>query len=172
MGRFWARLLEVEFVDRAVALAAKAVVSFFPLLIVAAAVSPPRARRSIVETLASRFGLGGDALATVGSAFASPDQTKAATGLLGSLLVVAYAVSFTTALQRVYLRAWRRPAGGGVRNKGRGAMWVAGVARCPRRPVLAPPDRCRPARHGHRVAVGVVGAVLLLVVDRATDAAR
>jgi len=127
VGRFWARLLEVEFVDRAVALAAKLVVSFFPLLIVAAAVSPPRTRKAILETLAARFGLGGDALATVGSAFASPDQTKAATGLLGSLLVVAYAVSFTTALQRVYLRAWRRPAGGGMRNKGRGAMWVAGV---------------------------------------------
>ena len=127
MGRFWARLLEVEFVDRAVALAAKAVVSFFPLLIVAAAVSPPRARQAILDTLATRFGLGGDAFATVRRAFASPDQTKAATGLLGGLLVVAYAVSFTTALQRVYLRAWRRPAGGGVRNKGRGAMWVAGV---------------------------------------------
>ena len=126
VGRFWARLLEVEFVDRAVALAAKAVVSFFPLLIVAAAVSPPGARKAIVETLASRFGLHGGAFATVGRAFASPDQTKAATGVLGILLVVAYAVSFTTALQRVYLRAWRRPAGGGMRNKGRGAMWVAG----------------------------------------------
>jgi membrane protein len=77
--------------------------------------------------MGSRFGLGGDALATVGRAFASPDQTKAATGVLGGLLVVAYAVSFTTALQRVYLRAWRRAAGGGVANKGRGAMWVAGV---------------------------------------------
>ena len=40
-GRFWSRLLEIEFVDRAVALAAKAVVSFFPLLIVVAALSPP-----------------------------------------------------------------------------------------------------------------------------------
>jgi membrane protein len=127
VGRFWARLLEVEFVDRAVALAAKAVVSFFPLLIVVAAVSPPKARSSIVNTMAARFGLDGEALSTVGRAFASPDQTRAATGLLGSLLAVAYAISFTTALQRVYLRAWRRPAGGGVRNKGRGAMWLAGV---------------------------------------------
>jgi membrane protein len=127
VGRFWARLLEVEFVDRAVALAAKAVVSFFPLLIVAAAVSPPKARTSIVNTMAVRFGLGGDALDTVSRAFASPAQTRAATGVLGTLIVVAYAVSFTTALQRVYLRAWRRPAGGGVRNKGRGAMWLGGV---------------------------------------------
>jgi membrane protein len=127
LGRFWARLLEVEFVDRAVALAAKAVVSFFPLLIVVAAVAPAGARRSIVDTMAARFGLGGDAFTTVSRAFASPDQTRAATGVLGSLLAVAYAISFTTALQRVYLRAWRRPAGGGVRNKGRGAVWLAGV---------------------------------------------
>jgi membrane protein len=127
IGRFWVRLLEVEFVDRAVALAAKAVVSFFPLLIVVAAVSPPGARKSIVDTMAARFGLGGDAFATVSRAFATPDQTRAATGVLGSLLAVAYAISFTTALQRVYLRAWRRPAGGGVRNKGRGAVWLAGV---------------------------------------------
>ena len=51
VGRFWARLLEVEFVDRAVALAAKAVVSFFPLLILVAALSPSGARSSIVDTI-------------------------------------------------------------------------------------------------------------------------
>ena len=159
MGRLWARLLEVEFVDRAVALAAKALVSFFPLLIVVAAVSPPRARRSIVDTMATRFGLDGDAFATVSRAFASPDQTRAATGLLGSLLAVAYAISFTTALQRVYLRAWRRPAGGGVRNKGRGAMWLAGVLvvlvvlASLRRIVSGPPGTVT------LVVVGVVGAV-------------
>jgi membrane protein len=159
VGRFWARLLEVEFVDRAVALAAKAVVSFFPLLIVAAAMSPPGARQAILDTLAARFGLRDDAFATVGRAFASPDQTKAATGVLGSLLVVAYAVSFTTALQRVYLRAWRRPAGGGVRNKGRGAMWVAGVLvllvvlSSLRRIVAGPPGTVTVW------VVGVVGAV-------------
>jgi membrane protein len=156
VGRFWARLLEVEFVDRAVALAAKAVVSFFPLLIVAAAISPPGARRAILDTLATRFGLGGDAFAIVGRAFASPDQTKAATGVLGTVLVVAYAVSFTTALQRVYLRAWRRPAGGGVRNKGRGAMWVAGVL-----VLLIVLSSLR------RIVAGPPGAVALVVVGMA-----
>ncbi len=127
VGRFGARLLEVEFVDRSVALAAKAFVSFFPLLIVAAALAPPEARRSILDAIAVRFGIGGEAFSTVKQAFASPDETRAATGVIGSVLVVAFAVSFTTALQRVYLRAWRRPAGGGVRNKGRGAAWVGGV---------------------------------------------
>jgi len=127
VGRFWSRLLEVEFVDRSVALAAKAFVSFFPLLVVFAAVSPSGARSSIVRTIATRFGVGGEAFAIVRTAFATPDETRAATGVLGAVLVVAYAISFTTALQRVYLRAWRRPTGGGVRNKGRGAAWVGGV---------------------------------------------
>ena len=59
-GVLWSRLLEIEFVDRSVALAAKLFVSFFPLLIVAAAVArlgvhdalvavvmgPPRGQRS------------------------------------------------------------------------------------------------------------------------------
>ncbi len=127
VGRFWSRLLEVEFVDRSVALAAKAFVSLFPLLIVFAALAPERARRSIVAVLAGRFGVGGDAFSTVNQAFASPDQTRAATRVIGVVLVVAYAISFTTALQRVYLRAWRRPAGGGARNKGRGLAWIGGL---------------------------------------------
>jgi membrane protein len=127
VGRFWARLLEVEFVDRSVALAAKAFVSFFPLLIVSAALSPPEVRTSMVDAIAVRFGVSGASFATVKQAFASPDETRAATGVVGGVLAVAYAVSFTTALQRVYLRAWRRPGGGGVRNKGRAAAWVGGV---------------------------------------------
>src|SRR3954466_1077785 len=61
VGQFWARLLEIEFVDRSVALAAKAVVSFFPLLIVAAALSPSGARQSIVDAIAARFGISGQA---------------------------------------------------------------------------------------------------------------
>jgi membrane protein len=160
VGRFWARLLEIEFVDRSVALAAKAVVSFFPLLIVAAALSPPSARRSLVDSLARRFGISGDAFAIMKEAFASPDQTRAATGLIGGLLAVAYAVSFTTALQRVYLRAWRRPSGGGLRNKGRGAVWLGGavalilVLGSLRRVVGGPPGTATV------LALGVAGSVL------------
>lgn len=127
IGRFWSRLLEVEFIDRSVALAAKLLVSFFPLLIVVAAISPESARQNILTALVSRFGLSGDSLEMLRASFATPDETRNATGIIGVLVVIAFAVSFTTALQRVYLRAWRRPSGGGVANKGRGATWVAGV---------------------------------------------
>jgi membrane protein len=128
VGRTWSRLLEVEFVDRSVALAAKAFVSLFPLVIIITALSPDGVRRAVLQALSDRLGVQGRSREAVGQAFASPDAIRAATGVLGVILTLAFAVSFTTALQRMYLRAWRRPPGGGLRNKGRGAMWVAGVS--------------------------------------------
>jgi membrane protein len=127
-GRLWSRLLELEFIDRSVALAAKAFVSLFPFIIVVAALSPQNVRDDVMSTLAARFGISGDLMDTVRSAFASPAQIRSASGIIGALLTIAFAVSFTTALQRVFLRAWRRPPGGGLKNKGRGAMWIAGLA--------------------------------------------
>ena len=127
LGRLWSRLLELEFVDRSVALAAKAFVSFLPLLLLLTALTPAFARDEVVETITHRFGVSGDALDVVRQAFNSPEKTKAATGIFGAVVTLAFAVSFTTALQRTYLRAWRRPPGGGARNKGRGAIWLAGL---------------------------------------------
>ena len=127
IGRWWSRLLEVEFVDRSVALAAKAFVSFFPLLIIISALAPDGVRTELLQTLADRLGVGGESRDAVKAAFASPDAIKAAAGVLGVLLTIAFAVSFTTALQRVFLRAWRRPPGGGARNQARGATWLGAV---------------------------------------------
>ncbi len=127
VGRFWSRLLEVEFIDRAVALAAKLLVSLFPLLVVVVAISPVGARAAVFETMVSRFGLESGAIDLVRQAFAAPAETRTATGLAGVAITVFYATSFTTALQRTYLRAWRRPPGGGLGNKRRGAAWVGGV---------------------------------------------
>ena len=127
LGRLWSRLLEMEFVDRSVALAAKAFVSFFPLLVVFSALLPETGRHEVVDALAARLGLSGTAFDVVRQAFNTPDATRAATGVLGVAVTVAFAVSFTTALQRTYLRAWRRPPGGGMRNKGRGLVWLGGI---------------------------------------------
>ncbi|WP_154674080.1 YhjD/YihY/BrkB family envelope integrity protein [Nakamurella lactea] len=126
-GRLWARLLELEFIDRSVALAAKAFVSLFPFIIVIAAITPAKVRDDVLDVLALRFGISGDLMDTVRTAFASPTEIRSASGIFGVLLTLAFAVSFTTALQRVFLRAWRRPPGGGLKNKGRGALWIAGL---------------------------------------------
>jgi len=126
LWKIWDRMLETEFIDRSIALAGKAFVSFFPLIIVVAAFVPPHMRQSILSTVTHRLGLSGASLATVRQAFASSADIRRATGLLGLVLAVFYASSFTTALRRAYLRAWRRPPGGkAASNYVRGVAWAA-----------------------------------------------
>jgi membrane protein len=121
----WERMLEIEFVDRSIALAGKAFVSFFPLVIVVAAFMPERIRSSILTSITARLGLRGDALTIAREAFSSSDDLRKATGLLGLVLTIFFATSFTTALQRMYLRAWRRPPrAAGVGAYWRGAAWL------------------------------------------------
>jgi membrane protein len=119
LWRVWERMLEIEFVDRSVALAGKIFVSFFPLVVVVAAFAPERIRSSILTTVTARLGIRGDALVLAREAFASADDIRKATGVLGLVLTIFFATSFTTALQRMYLRAWRRPP----RTAGAGAYW-------------------------------------------------
>ena len=124
LWRVWERMLEIEFVDRSIALAGKAFVSFFPLVIVVAAFVPARTRASIISTVAARLGLRGEALSLVHASFASSDDIRTATGLLGLVFTIFFAISFTTAVQRVYLRAWRRPPHSGVDTYWRGVTWL------------------------------------------------
>ena len=130
LWRVWERMLEIEFIDRSVALAGKAFVSFFPLVIVVAAFVPERIRSSILTTVTARFGIRGDALTTAREAFASSDDIRQATGLLGLVLTIFFATSFTTALQRVYLRAWRRPPRAGAGAYWRGPAWLLAMLAC------------------------------------------
>src|SRR3954468_9576272 len=123
----WERMLETEFIDRSVALASKAFVSFFPLVIVIAAFAPSGIRTSILTTLATRLGLRGHALVLAKGAFSSAKDIRRATGILGLILTFFFASSFTTALQRVYARAWRRPPQGTVGGYTRGPMWLGGI---------------------------------------------
>ena len=127
LWRVWERMLEIEFIDRSVALAGKAFVSFFPLVIVVAAFVPEGIRSSIIDTLTARLGIQGDALVLTREALASSEDIRRATGLLGLVLTIFYANSFTTALRRVYQRAWRRPPHGGIAGYWRGAVCLLAV---------------------------------------------
>jgi len=128
--RVWERMLEIEFIDRSVALAGKAFVSFFPLVIVVAAFLPESMRESVISTVTTRLGLRGDALTITRHAFVSSDDVRQATGVLGLVLTILFASSFTTALQRVYFHAWRRPRRGGVGAYWRGALCLLAVLGC------------------------------------------
>ena len=127
LWQIWERVLENEFVDRSVALAAKAFVSLFPALIVLAAFAPKSVHDSIISTIVHRAGLSGPGLKTVRGAFASADDVRRATGILGLIFTFFYINSFTAALRRVYTKAWRRPAGGRASAYAVGAGWLVGL---------------------------------------------
>ncbi len=126
-GRILDRLLEVEALDKAVALAAKAFVALFPLLVVVATYAPEDFRESVLDELQDRFGVSGSAGDVVISAFNTGEQVRSATGVIGLVVLVLYATTFTTALHRVYLRVWRRPGAQGLAGQLRGLRWVAGI---------------------------------------------
>ena len=130
LWRVWERMLEIEFVDRSIALAGKGFAAFFPLLIVVAAYLPPGARAAVVTSVTVMFGVRGEALTLAREAFASADDVRQATSFLGLVLTIFFAISFTTALQRLYLRAWRRPPGVRVGRYWRGAVWLMAMTIC------------------------------------------
>ena len=125
LWKIWDRMLETEFIDRGIALAGKAFISFFPLVIVVAAFMPAHLRITILTAVTHRLGITGGSLATVRRAFASAQDIRRATGLLGLVLAIFYASSFTTALRRAYLRVWRRPPVRAAGNYVRGVAWAA-----------------------------------------------
>ena len=125
--RVWERMLENEFIDRGIALAAKAFVSFFPAVIVVAAFAPPSVRAALTLTLARRSGLSGQGLVIFRSAFTTASNVRRATGVLGLVFTLYYINSFTSALQRAYIRAWRRPPSSLVYGYALGACWLVGI---------------------------------------------
>ena len=83
LWRVWERMLEIEFVDRSIALAGKGFAAFFPLLIVVAAYLPPGARAAVITSVTVMFGVRGEALTLAREAFASADDVRQATSFLG-----------------------------------------------------------------------------------------
>src|SRR4051812_46498123 len=120
-------MLELRFVDRSVALGGKAFISFLPLVIVVAAFLPAGTRASVLSVVTHRLGITGQALTLTRRAFASADDTRRATGVLGLVFAIFYASSFTAALQRAYLDTWRRPKDTMVGSYTRGLLWCLGI---------------------------------------------
>ena len=100
LGRF----VELEGFDRAMALAGQAFAALLPLLIVIGSVSP-QGGDDLSDAITSRFKLDPGASDTLHSAVAQPPDPGI--GVLGVFLLVISALSFTRAMQRLYVRAWR-----------------------------------------------------------------
>lgn len=121
-GRFVRELLELRVIDRALALASKSFIAVLPLTILSTAVV---SSRSYGDELVRRFGLTGSGAAAARELFAAPTQVEASIGVLGFVILISSVMSFSRALERVYLDCWRLPPLGSA--TGRRLLWLAGL---------------------------------------------
>jgi membrane protein len=116
-----ARFAELEGIDRSMALAGQAFATLLPLLIVCGTVSQG-STDEVASDLIERFDVSGSAADTLHAAVAQPPDSGLSA--LGGVLLVISALSFTRALQRLYVRAWRLERLG-VRGNFWGLLWLA-----------------------------------------------
>jgi membrane protein len=96
------RFVEIQGVDRAMSLAALSFSAVIPLLIVYTAVVPRPDEEDFAEELIDRFDLTGNAAESVTDAFSSGSSVEDSLSLLGIMLLIISALSFTRGLQRIY----------------------------------------------------------------------
>jgi membrane protein len=119
--RSLARFVELEGFDRAMALAGQSFAALLPLLIVIGSVSPTD-DDNLADTLIDRFDLSGSAAEALRAAVAQPPHSGLSA--VGAVLLVISALSFTRAMQRLYVRAWRLDKMG-LKANGWGLGWLA-----------------------------------------------
>lgn len=127
IGRWLELLLEIQFVDRSVALAAKGLLALLPALVTVAAVAPEPVRLSMAATLERRMGLSGPSLELVRAGFSSDGQGEVTAGVVGGLLTIFYATTFVSALRRLYIRTWSLSSTRDVFTHVKGLAWLATV---------------------------------------------
>jgi membrane protein len=118
------RLVEIQFVDRSIALGSLAFTALVPLIVIASAYLP--GTDGLADELIGRFHLHGSTADLVRQVFAQSDDVKQSLSVLGLLLLIGSSLSFTRGLQRVYEHAWRLPARG-WRGTRAGLIWIAGI---------------------------------------------
>jgi membrane protein len=128
LARMWAeRFIAIQGVDRAMALAAQAFSALIPLLIVYSAVVSRGEGSDFADALIDRFELSGASADSVREAFTSSQTVEDSISLLGLLLLVISALSFTRGMQRLYENAYGMPSRG-MRNTGWGLAWLGLIA--------------------------------------------
>lgn len=118
------RLASMQFVDRSVGIGAQAFTTLIPLLIVYSAVVPLADARSFSDRLVHYLKLTGAAAETVHQAIAPPTTVAEGVSAFGFLLLVASALAFARALQRMYETAYRLSPMG-IRGTPWHLLWLA-----------------------------------------------
>jgi membrane protein len=127
-GRSWVtRFVDIQGVDRAMALAAQAFSALIPLLIVYSAVVSRGDGASFADRVVGRFELDGAAAASVRQAFTSSQTVEDSISLVGLMLLIVSALSFSRGVQRLYEHAYGLPTLG-MRNTPWALAWLGLVA--------------------------------------------
>ena len=121
VGRCIYRFIELESVDRSVALSSRAFVAVIPLAMVASALSP--AGESFGERIVDRFELEGAAAQAVRQLFAAPSDVRGAVSVVGLIALVVTSVSLGRMIQRTFERIWRLETEG-PRGVLRALAWI------------------------------------------------
>jgi membrane protein len=128
LGRAWAsRFIEVQGIDRAMALAAQAFSALIPLLIVVTALVPRDDELDFADGVIEQFELAGPAAASFREAFSSTASVQEGISLFGVVLTLVSALAFSRGLQRLYEGAYRLPSRG-IRGSGSGLAWLGLLA--------------------------------------------
>ncbi len=120
--RSLARFVALEGFDRAMALAGQAFAALLPLLLVVSVFSRDTGREFSGE-LTDRFNLKGSSADALDAAVGGPDGVHVSVSALGVLILVLSALSFTRALQRLYVKAWNLGRLG-LRGNLWGLLWI------------------------------------------------
>lgn len=122
-------LVRVGVVDRAMVVAAQALLALVPLVVVLAAFLPAHLTGASVDRFDDVTGLSrvsGDLVTGQVEPLRSGSEIRAQTGWIGLVVVVLSASSFARALMRSYERIWDLPSVAGFRGRRRALGWLLG----------------------------------------------
>jgi len=124
LARAWlGRFVDVQGVDRTMALAAQAFSALIPLLIVYSALAPTSDGQSFSDSLINTFDLSGTAAASVRETFSSDQAVQNSVSIISVVLLLVSALSFSRGMQRLYELSFRLPSLG-MRNTRWGLAWL------------------------------------------------
>ena len=109
LARIPERFIAIAGIDMAFRLAAQAFISLIPLMVVAAFASPIGGSKAFQTTLINLFGLHGAPRTMLQGLAGTGRQVSDSLTIVGILVIVYSAMSFTRTFRRVYERAWDLP---------------------------------------------------------------
>lgn len=126
LGRLVSELVRVEVIDRSLAIGAQGLLAVLPLLVVVAAFAPPSFGADVLAHIRDAMGLTAELAAPIKELVKPEAEVRAEVGLIGLLVTLISATSFSRALQRTYAKIWDLT---GVRRRGAirsSVLWLAG----------------------------------------------